>query len=282
MIAVRLMGGLGNQMFQYALGRTLADRHDVPLVLDTSRFVNRPVNEVPRDFELDCFAIRAEVTDDAVPASRWAVRRMLDTRRLRLVSEKGFRFQPEVLRAGDHTLLFGYWQSELYFVSNAPAIQKDFSPTAPPSERTLRLSESIDGNTVCIHVRRADYVTHPRSSAFHRLMPVDYYNRAIAHIVASAGITPRILVISDDPEWCVQHLALDYPMTVAELESGRNWEDLLLISLCRYIVVANSSFSWWGAWLSEASDKIVVAPSAWFRDATVDTRDLLPSQWTVI
>jgi Glycosyl transferase family 11 len=277
-IAVRLMGGLGNQMFQYAVGRALADEHNVQLVLDISHFDAQPSTEVPRHLEVDCFRIRAEVSRNRIPTGNALTRRVVGGRRLRAVHETGFSFDSRILALPDDTLLIGYWQSERYFETNAEAIRRDFTPRFELTERTRSHAGQIDDSTVCLHVRRADYVSHAISAQVHGFVGLDYYRSALEHIV-EAGVTPRLLVISDEPEWCSQHLDLGYPMTVVDRLPGRSYEDMLLMSKCRYIVIANSSFSWWGAWLSDALDKIVVAPKNWFVGSHYETHDLIPAGW---
>jgi hypothetical protein len=280
-IAVRLMGGLGNQMFQYAAGRRLADVHGVPLVLDASHFSNPSRRETPRQFELGCFQIRADVTQARIPARRSKLPLPhRGSRPMTVIKERGFVFQPEILSAPDETLLDGYWQSELYFADCADAIRSDFRPREPLSERVRDLAAHISPSTVAVHIRRTDYVTKAAAARFHGVVPLGYYVRALAHIARNVP-APTLLLFSDDPSWCEDNLELGYPKVVVRPDPGRDYEDILLMSMCRHIVMANSSFSWWGAWLCKGAET-VIAPSQWFRRSSVDTRDLVPARWLTI
>jgi Glycosyl transferase family 11 len=281
MIAVRLMGGLGNQMFQYAAGRRLADVLDVPLVLDLSRLRDRPPGETPREFGLDCFRIRAELSESRIETTRLKPRWLRRPSRPFLVTEKGFPVNDRVLRARDDTLLVGYWQSETYFADDADAIRHDFTPHSPLSAPKQALADQIDDCTVAVQLRRTDYVTHSGAAETIGVLPLTYYERAAAQIAEEIR-TPRFLVISDDPVWCRENLNLGHPTTVVDRTPAGDHEDMILISMCRRVVIANSSFGWWGAWLSRAPEKVVIAPGRWFADTSIDARDLIPEGWITL
>jgi hypothetical protein len=280
-IAVRLMGGLGNQMFQYAAGRRLADLHSVDLVLDLSHFADQPAEEVPRQFELDCFRIRAELSETRIATTSSLLGRLIRPGRLRLLREKHFPVQHRVLLAEDETLLYGYWQSEQYFVDDGEAIRRDFTLRRPLSPRKQAIADLIDENAVALQVRRGDYATHPPSMKFHGLMPLDYYRRAADRIVQFVP-SPHFLVVSDDPTWCQEHLGLGHPTTVVDRTVGGDHEDLMLMSMCHHHVIANSSFGWWGSWLATNPHKKVIAPRRWFTNPEIDTRDLTPEGWILL
>jgi Glycosyl transferase family 11 len=281
MIATRLMGGLGNQMFQYAAGRRLAIKRGVELVLDLSYLANQPRGDVPRHFELDCFHIVGKHTDEladeghAQTVLRRLLRRSDGPHRLK---ETGARFQSAVLDAPDNTLLVGYWQSEKYFEDEEAQIRRDFTFAVPMSPAKSALATTIGENAVSLHIRRGDYVSHPASSTFHGVLPLEYYDRAAA-VIAERIDDPHFFVISDDPGWCRTHVKLPSATTFVGDTPGPGHEDMQLMSLCRHHVIANSSFSWWGAWLNEHADKIVVAPRRWFTDEAHDARDLVPESW---
>jgi hypothetical protein len=279
MIATRLMGGLGNQMFQYAAGRRLAIRRGTKLVLDLSYLAHPPLGDVPRHFELDCFHIVAEHTAEPVDGGRApAFLRWLDRSAPRRLKESGVQFQSAVLKARDNTLLVGYWQSEKYFEDEEAQIRKDFTFAAPLSPEKNALAKTIDERAVSVHIRRGDYVSHPASSKFHGLLPLEYYERAAA-VIRERVPHPHFFVISDDPDWCRGHIKLPGTTTFVSDVHSAGHEDLQLMRLCRHHIIANSSFSWWGAWLNERRDKVVVAPKRWFTDDARDTSDLVPGNW---
>jgi hypothetical protein len=194
------------------------------------------------------------------------------------VVEQGPRFQPEVLHAPDDTLLVGYWQSEKYFHDEDAQVRQDFALEGPVSPLVRELVESIDESAVSVHVRRGDYVSHARTRKFHGVLPMEYYERGAAAISERVP-NPHFFVISDDPDWCRNHIKLPSVTTFASNPGGTSYDDMLLMTMCRHHIIANSSFSWWGAWLSENREKVVVAPRRWFADESQDTSDLVPERW---
>jgi hypothetical protein len=285
-IATMLKGRLGNQMFQYAAGRALAERHGTRLVLDTSWMLEFRRGGGVAENELVCFGVDEEVRPvwevARVPnPRRWvhAVQRLRPSgRRFVRVIEEDLRtnaFAPEVLTAPDQSYLRGYWQFEDYFADQEAAIRAAFA-FPEPGDATLRLLDSLDGApTASLHVRRADYAGLAQLG----FLDADYYARA-ADAIAAGVEGLRLLVVSDDPVWCKAELRLPFPTTVAErpLPGDRAWEDMLLVSRCDHHVIANSTFSWWGAWLNPSPTKIVVAPRRW----TLSERragDPVPARW---
>ena len=194
--------------------------------------------------------------------------------------ERHFHFDPEVASLPDGVCLEGYWQSERYFAQVADRVRHDLTLEKPPAGRDAELlAEIAAGNAVSLHVRRGDYVTDPAASATHGVCPLDYYRRAIAFI-AERVADPVFFLFSDDPEWTRANLDLGGAATLVDHNGpDRGHEDLRLMSHCDHHIIANSSFSWWGAWLDPRPQKMVVAPRQWFRDASKDTSDLIPESW---
>ena len=289
MIIVKLMGGVGNQMFQYAAARSLSLRFRTSLKLDLSFLEGDQVGNTPRKFALDHFAI------DAVKASRretalmtgqganlpenliaWGLRK---ARRRGAYRENQFQVNPVFFSLPNNVHLQGYWQSEQYFADFSDTIRQEFTVQTPLSGKNLELAEEIlSVNAVSLHVRRGDYVADETTRAMHDVCDAAYYSRA--EELATQGLdAPRVFVFSDDPEWVIDNLQLRHPVRYVCHNGSMPHEDLRLMSLCRRHVIANSSFSWWGAWLSSAPDKLVVAPRRWFNDSSIDTGDLTPSGW---
>jgi hypothetical protein len=286
MIFVRLIGGLGNQMFQYAAARRLAERHRTEVVLDTSWLETRdPGGATTRFYELGCFELAARITDR--PAADYHVtgyvaraRRRLGLLNRHLINESGPGFDAAVLDAPDRTVLNGYWQDVRYFEDAAPAIRAAFTFRGELSDANRATAESMAAtDAVSLHVRRGDYVSNPTTSRFHGTCSLEYYAAAI-HRVSQVVKEPHFYVFSDDPAWTKAHLRCDHPMTfVDDNPPDRGFEDMRLMSACRHHIVANSSFSWWGAWLGPNDDKIVVAPRTWFRDPVANAAQELPASW---
>lgn len=262
-IVVLLVGGLGNQMFQYAAARALALRASATLVLDLSWFRTQSKQR----FGLDEFAIDAVVLDEAAGNSA--------TRRLPVLKERGFHFQPELVAGGVNCYLEGYWQSERYFADAREQIRADF--LMPYLATPAGIAESE--RAVSVHVRRGDYVSEPETLAYHGTCSLEYYARAmdlLRRLVPGA----RFRVFSDDPGWAQDNLAGSDVNVISEPGSSPH-ADLSLMAQCRHHVLANSSFSWWGAWLSPAGGT-TVAPRPWFLTPDNNTTDLLPPAWLTL
>ena len=230
MIVVYLMGGLGNQMFQYAHGVSLAERFNKPLCINTEFY-----NSSNRPFLLDKFPITHKTQHGCIEP--W-------------IREQSFPFSKI---DQDHGTLFGYWQSEKYFADHADLIRKEF---ALPKKNL---------DAVAVHVRRGDYLNLQN---IYNITPLWYYQE-----VAKKYDGRKFYVFSDDIQWCKDHLELPGDVTFAE---GDELEDLALISSCESHILANSTFSWWGAWLSGSDD--VTVPMPWFSN-NLDSRDLIPDRW---
>jgi hypothetical protein len=289
MIGVRLQGGLGNQLFQYAAGLRLALRHRTILTLDL-RWLGDSGTETRRRFELDAFAIEARrvgrPADSALGRRIGRACRRIGALReawhplgLRSLVERGHAFNSALLDAPDDVYLQGYWQSEKYFKDVEPVVRAQLRIVPSPAPAiTEWVHELPRVEAVAIHVRRGDYLTSPSNRRFHGVLPAEYYRAAVAEVVRHVP-RPEFFVFSDDAAWCESSLALPCRFTVMDGSARRSYEDLRLMSLCRHHVVANSAFSWWGAWLANAPGGVVIAPRRWFLDSTVDTRDLTPASW---
>lgn len=290
-IITRLAGGLGNQMFQYAVGRALALRTGATLKLDLSHY------DAHRDrrYALGCFRIeatRAGEDDLAVfglSAKRWPgrldrierrLRARLASRRFQIHRERSFRFDPTIIQLQGFVYLEGYWQTERYFLDQAEMLRREFEPVEPMDPDNARFAADIDAaNAVSLHVRRGDYTAVATTNRYHGTCSLDYYRAAVAHIRAETA-APHFFIFSDEPEWVRAHLQLGVPATVVDINSAdHGYRDIQLMARCRHHVTANSSFSWWGAWLSRAPGKIVVSPKRWFNVESIDTRDLVPDAW---
>lgn len=294
MIVAKLMGGLGNQMFQYSLGRHLALKHGVPLKVDLDFLLGESrtaPDTTPHDYNLPNFRIAAvpataaEVAPLKMPPARgWRrrlrrVRQKLSPRSVKHVSERGLAFDPQVLRAGPNVYLEGYWQSPQYFDPIASQIRADFELRDAPDARNAALLQDIAGSeAVAVHVRRGDYITSPGAARVHGLCGLDYYEVALAEIARRVR-APRFFLFSDDPAWAQASLRVPGPAISVAHNGARPWEDLRLMRACRHFVTANSSFSWWGAWLGGAQEKIVVVPRRWALEPGLNVATRHPPGW---
>ncbi len=283
MIVVRLKARLGNQLFQYATGRALALRLGVPLAFDRRSFP-RPDHQP----QIDVFDLPVvPANDQDLPLERHSVMARVFQRPhaalkgTRLHRERrDLKFDPNVLSLPDNSYLDGYFQSEGYFADRADQIRSDLEPP-PPSEADRSVLAAMDATTpVSVHVRRGDYVESEKLGRLFGTCEPPYYREAAALIAGRVGGPVTFFVFSDDPDWAAANLDLGFPTVVVDHngpEAGHH--DMRLMAACRHHVIANSSFSWWGAWLNDRPDKIVVAPRTWFKSGRWDDSALVPDAW---
>lgn len=254
------LGRLGNQMFQYASLRGIAARRGYDFGIPPSDFNNEwSSHQLFEVFDLP-FLPKQNI-------------KYLDMGQAPVVQEKHFHFDEVLLnQCPNDVSLLGYFQSEKYFKHIEDSIKEDFTFRSHILEPCKEIFESFD-NPVSLHVRRTDYLTN---SANHHNLDMSYYEEALKHFDGR-----QIIVFSDDPEWCMEQSIFDSDDFVVS-ESGDNKIDLCLMSMCTSHIMANSSFSWWGAWLSGSTD--VIAPSKWFgpNNADKETKDLIPESWKII
>lgn len=292
MILTKLQGGLGNQLFQYALGRHLAEIHHTELKLDIFSFKNDPNKRVYNlgHFTItENFATKEEVARfqkyKRKPGRIWYLFNKLIAER-KYIQQRQFHFDPRVLRTGNNVYLDGDWQTEKYFKDIEGIIRKEITVKTPLSGKDAEAAKKIEAaSSVMMHIRRGDYVSNSETNTYHGTQGLDYYKKAIA-IIAEKVSSPHVFVFSDDHAWVKENIKLDYPVTyVVHNGADKNYEDLRLMSLCQNHIIANSTFSWWGAWLSQNPNKIVIGPERWFNNPkkkTTSTKDVLPEEWIKI
>ncbi len=286
MIITRLTGGLGNQMFQYAFGRQLAESHRTELKLDLGFYSNPKWNIPVRTYDLDIFNIReALATEDETTRLAKRVRNDLTDRAFnRLfgtksshIREPHFHFSQAALDLPDNIYISGYWQSEKYFVGVSDLLRREFTFRDEPSESAAAILTRIQStNSVCVHVRRGDFLVNPLNG----LYGVEYYKKG-EEIVSLEVVDPVFYVFSNDMDWCQANLKFDAPTVFVSDDFGERKfrDDLRLMSACKHFIIANSSFSWWAVWLAANNERLVVSPTEWFADPALDTKDLFPKSW---
>lgn len=296
MIITRISGGIGNQLFQYAIARTLSLKNNDELALDTHFFSLGLEN---RAFKLDRFAISGK---KALPSDfkkvgipdplnktlftkiqRKVFKKIEDLKSLenrKIIQEPAFPFMSEIKNLKGSRYLSGVWQSEKYFIENADIIRKEITLKDAPSEFfknwALKITQS---EAVSLHVRRGDYVHSKKKDQ--KLIPCDisYYEKSVKKILAEVQ-NPTFFIFSDDIEWVKKNIKIENPLFFVSAPSAKfDHEELILMSLCKHNIIANSTFSWWGAWLNQNKEKKVIAPEKWFATDKIDTKDLLPEDW---
>jgi hypothetical protein len=281
MIITRLEGGLGNQLFQYAIGRHLSIKNNTGLVFDTSNYL---IDKSNRHYELSRYNIKAKtaniITCIFVRLSKYIIPKITEHIKLpiRYVKEPNNYFNNEILSEQRNIILDGYWQSEEYFKDIKDIILDDLTLLSNPDTENKKMLKRINNsNSVCLHVRRDDYVSNPLLQEFHGNLTQEYYNKAINSICDRISDL-EFFIFSDEPEWCKRYIITNRPHTYVDINGpDKAPEDLRLMSACNHFIIANSSFSWWAAWLAEKTGTVIIAPKRWYR--TRDEGDIVPKRW---
>lgn len=295
MVIVQLLGGLGNQMFQYALGKHLALLNKSELKLDTSILLNwKPgKHAVNRGFDLDIFnlspvfASRREIrkyhTDGFTLQEKLFFRIREKIFGNQIIKEKHFHFDASILDHRGDVYLSGTWQSYKYFKDIEAELRNDFHFRLPVSLKAQSVMQKIKQvNSVCLHVRRTDYLSVAASAKIMASLSMEYYTTALQVMKERAGNDMEIFIFSDDIEWCRDNFSfITHPVCFIDHQNAGNKisDHLQLMAACRHHILANSTFSWWSAWLNANPSKTVIAPRQWFSDESVNTNDLIPPAW---
>lgn len=292
MIISQIIGGLGNQMFQYAMGRALSLENGQPLMLDISDFDSYHLHqgfELQRIFNASILIAQPPDIQHVLGWQsphfvRWLLMRpaFSGLRGKKFVLEPHFQYWSKVSDIQGDCYVRGYWQSEKYFQQHTAAIRQDFSFKLPLTGKNAELvSQMTQVNAISLHVRRGDYVNNSKTNSVHGVCSLDYYQAAVEYISRRVE-NPCFFVFSDDIPWVKKNLKIGMPCEYVDHNQGpASHLDMQLMSKCRHHIIANSSFSWWGAWLNLDPHKIVIAPRKWF-SASKNTADLLPIAWTAL
>ena len=297
MIIARVRGGLGNQLFQYAAAKALAVQHNTQLKLDLYYFTKHPY----RTFDLDKFKLPLEIAarsevhrfTGSNPLIRYINKRENYLHCPKVAVQPHYHYYEDFFKLPGHIYLSGYWQSEKYFTPVRDSMRQWVEPREPLDPKSQELaSEMTRCESVSLHVRRGDYNAATYNSFFGGLTE-SYYKRAVTRILQEVP-DARFFVFSDDIEWCKNNLPIPDALYADHNKGHDSYKDLYLMSCCRHNIIANSSFSWWGAWLNKNPDKKVIAPARWFQKEYVDGRmvvypcriynvkDLIPPAWIKI
>ena len=288
MIHIQLSGGLGNQMFQYAFAQALAHKQDKQKVcLDIS-----PLQEDGyRHYELHHFMgslplLTAEDKNFFLQRQsnffQKLKNKILPYYKQSLVKELYYHYDNNLLKINQDAVVIGYFQSEKYFLDIETKIRKDFRFKNPPKGANREMLRRIqETQAVSIHIRRGDFVGNP----LHPLQSEQFFKEAIS-ILQSKISNLHLFLFSNDIAWVREHLQFDIPYTIVDINDEKNgFEDMRLMSACKHHIIANSSFSWWGAWLNPDRNKIVIAPAKWV-NSTLDyyknVNDIIPESWIKI
>ena len=298
MIIVRLSDGLGNQMFQYATAKALAVQNNTDVIFDMSWYeINK--HRGRRLYELDVFALSCPKINQVSKFGNFFLKNLHFTRNIYrycarhrimtmlnrnegvFIKEKFLRYDTTVAQQAKekNVYLQGYWQSENYFAGIREILLQDFQFRTALTGKNAETSQQIYNapNPVALHIRRGDYL-----GTNYACCTLEYYQSAIRYLVGHLGEI-QLFVFSNDIQWAMENLKTDQEMYfVGQNSEEKGYEDMRLMSLCHHHIIANSSFSWWGAWLSQYEEKIVIAPGQWLVKNTEEYCDIVPVDWIKI
>lgn len=286
MIYSKIYGGLGNQMFQYAIGRSISISNDISFKVDTYHMKGYDL----RNYSLDKLNITAEIAEDE------EIKRYYNNRYFNYLFRKlyafGIKFSAIVFEKKDFVFensvlkikegyLDGYWQSYKYFENIRDVLLQEFSLKNSLNESNLFFLAKIEStNSVSIHIRRGDYLLNKKNRDLYRVYGIEYYLDAI-DLISEKTKNPHFFIFSDDLDWARKEINISNA-TFVDANCKENFEnDMILMSKCKHNIIANSTFSWWGAWLNSNKNKNVIAPSKWISTLD-DSSDLIPEEWIMI
>jgi hypothetical protein len=309
MIIIQLIGGLGNQMFQYALGRKMATEEKTDLLVDISAFKNYPL----REYSLGSFATTAVIATESQLAlfQETTFEKFLNKFGL---SKKGY-FKKIRNKSGQFDTFikrddYGHWNNPIFFSGAEDIIRKEFTLKTMSENYRNALTKIQNLNSVSLHIRRADYLATKNKSVFTECSP-EYYKKALEYIAEKnrqplpsltnqtpfvipcrdtgstrnndetglVGDDVTIFVFSDDVAWVKENLKTEYSMEFVSGKGFTDSEELMLMSACKHNITANSTFSWWSAWLNQNPRKIVVTPQKWFVHEEMMNAGFIPETW---
>lgn len=296
MIVVRLKGGLGNQMFQYALGRILSIKNNTELAFNIEAYEDKSPrmfksNFAIRDYDLEVFNIKGRIAKKSeIPLlyrmyGKGKLMVLIDAVRRRVFKHRAQelytqRFNPYMLSLGKNSYIDGFFQSPKYFIGYEDIIRQDFTLRNQPDTLIQEMYQDIvNHESLCIHVRRGDFV----GNRAHDVLQSDYYTNALSILEKQIKIE-KIYIFSDDIQWCKDNMNFNYPtcFVTEEYCGARGEGHMYLMSAGKNFIIPNSTFSWWGVWLSTYKDKLVVAPKIWSKDPNIDMGDLILEDWITI
>jgi hypothetical protein len=291
MIIISLKGGLGNQMYQYAFGRKMSLINNTKLFLDLSWFNEE---HFPRKYVLDKFNINAEIADPVLLKKirggftnyhsiyNRILKKLCPFLFKKTIYEKKLIFDYTIFNYNGDKYYDGYWQNYRYFMDVNNIILKELTVLDDIAiSKNILVNEIKNRNSISIHIRRGDYENNHIARNFHGLLPKKYFDSSIEKIVQSVN-NPHFYFFSDDIAWVKENFNIAYPHSYVENSpDGEEYIDLIIMSMCKHNIIANSTYSWWAAWLNNNQEKIVIVPPVWSK-AVPDTSEIVPTNWKII
>jgi hypothetical protein len=283
-IIVRFKAGLGNQMFQYCFYKSLKLEkkfNNIEVKLDTSYY-----NQYKEQFGYELFhgyelGKVFNIEENLISSEDYY--NFLCKNQYIYYPERFFNHDNDIFNFSDNVVFDGYWQTEKYFENILDVIRSDFTFKNELTLNNESTAEKMKNeNSISMHVRRGDYVYNPYNAELYgNICTLEYYNKAI-NILKGKISNPVFYVFSDDINWIKNNLFIENAIYIDWNEGVNSYIDMQLMSCCKHNIIANSTFSWWGAWLNSNEDKIIIAPNKWFQNPNMNTCDLLPKDWIQI
>ena len=285
MIIIKLRGGLGNQMFQYAAGMSLSSKLKTNILIDLSWYENIERGVTHRSYDLGGFEFEQKFIkpQDYILQSSGLMKRIISPTKPYVGEyiEPSFNYNKNFFNIKNNTLIEGYFQSEKYFIKIRKDLLKLFKIKNTSSKKSNQIiNQAHDCKSISLHVRRGDYISNKNAVQFHGFTNENYYKKAIS-LMNSRVDNPKYFIFSDDIKWVKNNFHLpEESIFVSHNKSGL--EDMRIMVECKHNIIANSSFSWWSAWLGNIRGRVVIAPKTWLNDADTDTSDVIPERWIAI
>lgn len=283
MIIIKLSGGLGNQMFQYAFGRAFSVKNSIEFKLDISGYPKQTL----RQYKLNNFNIIENLaTEEDLKKIKNPYGILSKIKRViwdqKILRQFHVGYEPELFKKQDETYFDGFFQNERYFIDIQEIIRKEFTLKYPMGESAKKSLELIQQSPtpISFHVRRGDYVLDEKTKKYHGGCSEEYYANALKLIKEGVENNISVFVFSDDIEWVKKNIKINARTFYVSNDTIQDFEEIMLMSKCHHHIIANSSFSWWGAWLNNRSDKKVIAPKVWLaRSKDKEHNNVVPNHW---
>lgn len=285
MIIVNLSGGLGNQMFQYAFGKAIEIKYGFKLKLDANYYFSRQCieSEVPRKYLLDKFNIKTELASlKEVKKLNPIYKKIIRKIKLRLFGpSNAFAYIENEIKNNDNQYYIGFWQNEKYFIDIRQILINEFTLSSRSTKIFDDFLNQINQNTnsVSVHIRRTD-ILNPKNP-YREICDKKYFDKSM-EIMKGKIDNPTFFIFSDDIEWCKENIKNNGNTIFVSNDETKDYEELILMSKCKHNIIANSSFSWWGAWLNTNPEKIIIGPKKWLDIPEKEYADVLPNNWIKI
>ena len=280
---INVIGGLGNQLFQYATAYSYGKKNNKGIVVDVGQFVNYDVHPLRLD--------KLSITDRFEKKEKSKIEKLKDKvlSKYNILAnmsgyyfENGLRYDDNFFKKNKIRNLTGYFQTEKYFTTYHNELCELFIPSEPLSTYQNSVKEMIEkSKSLSLHIRRGDYLSNTEALKTHGICNIDYFNRAVNYLIKTEEVDnkTKFFIFSDDINWCRENISFTNEMIFVVGDNQAPEKDMYLMSLCDNNIISNSTFSWWGAWLNKNKDKVVIAPKVWFVSDKLDYFDIIPDLW---